>query len=117
MTICLFQLYEQILAENEKLKAQLRDTDLELADLKQQLEKATQVRWAPESVWKHPSVHPLTLAGVFAETGALRRPIPAGDGEKGKGGTRLTSFITNIWAPLLRLSSEMKSGDVGLICV
>lgn len=40
------QLYEQILAENEKLKAQLRDTDLELADLKLQLEKATQVRWA-----------------------------------------------------------------------
>lgn len=37
------QLYEQILAENEKLKAQLRDTDQELADLKLQLEKATQV--------------------------------------------------------------------------
>uniref|UniRef100_A0A3B4DUR9 Protein phosphatase 1 regulatory subunit n=2 Tax=Pygocentrus nattereri TaxID=42514 RepID=A0A3B4DUR9_PYGNA len=37
------KLYEQVLAENEKLKAQLRDTDLELADLKLQLEKATQV--------------------------------------------------------------------------
>ncbi|XP_077956604.1 protein phosphatase 1 regulatory subunit 12A isoform X9 [Gasterosteus aculeatus] len=36
------KLYEQILAENEKLKAQLRDTDLELGDLKLQLEKATQ---------------------------------------------------------------------------
>ncbi|XP_059367312.1 protein phosphatase 1 regulatory subunit 12A-like isoform X1 [Carassius carassius] len=36
------KLYEQILAENEKLKAQLRDTDMELADLKLQLEKATQ---------------------------------------------------------------------------
>ncbi|KAI1882025.1 hypothetical protein AGOR_G00246450 [Albula goreensis] len=36
------KLYEEILAENEKLKAQLRDTDLELADLKLQLEKATQ---------------------------------------------------------------------------
>ncbi|KAG5830356.1 hypothetical protein ANANG_G00309700 [Anguilla anguilla] len=36
------KLYEQILAENEKLKAQIRDTDLELADLKLQLEKATQ---------------------------------------------------------------------------
>ncbi|XP_039617674.1 protein phosphatase 1 regulatory subunit 12A isoform X3 [Polypterus senegalus] len=36
------KLYEQILVENEKLKAQLRDTDLELADLKVQLEKATQ---------------------------------------------------------------------------
>uniref|UniRef100_A0AAR2IR85 Protein phosphatase 1 regulatory subunit n=1 Tax=Pygocentrus nattereri TaxID=42514 RepID=A0AAR2IR85_PYGNA len=36
------KLYEQVLAENEKLKAQLRDTDLELADLKLQLEKATQ---------------------------------------------------------------------------
>lgn len=42
------QLYEQILAENEKLKAQLRDTDLELSDLKLQLEKATQV-WPPPS--------------------------------------------------------------------
>lgn len=41
--IIFLQLYEQILAENEKLKAQLRDTDLELADLKLQLEKATQV--------------------------------------------------------------------------
>lgn len=40
------QLYEQVVAENEKLKAQLRDTDLEQADLKLQLEKATQVRWA-----------------------------------------------------------------------
>ncbi|XP_057711315.1 protein phosphatase 1 regulatory subunit 12A isoform X5 [Corythoichthys intestinalis] len=36
------KLYEQIVAENERLKAQLRDTDLELADLKLQLEKATQ---------------------------------------------------------------------------
>ncbi|KAM6896039.1 protein phosphatase 1 regulatory subunit 12A isoform 3-T3 [Lycodopsis pacificus] len=36
------KLYEQILAENEKLKAQLRDTDVDLADLKLQLEKATQ---------------------------------------------------------------------------
>ncbi|XP_035763782.1 protein phosphatase 1 regulatory subunit 12A-like [Neolamprologus brichardi] len=36
------KLYEQTLADNEKLKAQLRDTDLELADLKLQLEKATQ---------------------------------------------------------------------------
>ncbi|XP_058841636.1 protein phosphatase 1 regulatory subunit 12A isoform X3 [Acipenser ruthenus] len=38
------KLYEQILAENEKLKAQLRDTDLQLADLKLQLEKTTQER-------------------------------------------------------------------------
>ncbi|XP_016331240.1 protein phosphatase 1 regulatory subunit 12A-like [Sinocyclocheilus anshuiensis] len=36
------KLCEQILAENEKLKAQLRDTELELANLKLQLEKATQ---------------------------------------------------------------------------
>ncbi|XP_048861801.1 protein phosphatase 1 regulatory subunit 12A isoform X5 [Brienomyrus brachyistius] len=36
------KLYIQILAENEKLKAQLRDTNLELANLKLQLEKATQ---------------------------------------------------------------------------
>lgn len=37
------QLYEQILAENEKLKAQLHDTNMELTDLKLQLEKTTQV--------------------------------------------------------------------------
>uniref|UniRef100_G3RY94 Protein phosphatase 1 regulatory subunit n=1 Tax=Gorilla gorilla gorilla TaxID=9595 RepID=G3RY94_GORGO len=37
------KLYEQILAENEKLKAQLHDTNMELTDLKLQLEKATQV--------------------------------------------------------------------------
>ncbi|XP_061107180.1 protein phosphatase 1 regulatory subunit 12A isoform X1 [Conger conger] len=36
------KLYEQIVAENEKLKAQLRDTDLERSGLKLQLEKATQ---------------------------------------------------------------------------
>ncbi|MEE6480689.1 hypothetical protein FKM82_012650 [Ascaphus truei] len=36
------KLYEQITAENEKLKAQLHDTNLELTDLKLQLEKATQ---------------------------------------------------------------------------
>lgn len=44
------QLYEQILAENEKLKAQLRDTELELSDLKLQLEKATQVSSFSERV-------------------------------------------------------------------
>ncbi|XP_058273105.1 protein phosphatase 1 regulatory subunit 12A isoform X10 [Hemibagrus wyckioides] len=38
------KLYEQIQAENEKLKSQLRDTHLELDDLKRQLERATQVR-------------------------------------------------------------------------
>lgn len=37
------KLYEQILGENEKLKAQLRHTDLELSELKLQLERATQV--------------------------------------------------------------------------
>ncbi|KAE8615718.1 hypothetical protein XENTR_v10008592 [Xenopus tropicalis] len=36
------KLYEQIIAENEKLKAQLHDTNLELTELKLQLEKATQ---------------------------------------------------------------------------
>lgn len=36
------KLYEQILNENEKLKAQLHDTNMELTDLKLQLEKATQ---------------------------------------------------------------------------
>ncbi|KAB0342425.1 hypothetical protein FD754_019351 [Muntiacus muntjak] len=36
------KLYEQILAENEKLKAQLHDTNMELTDFKLQLEKATQ---------------------------------------------------------------------------
>uniref|UniRef100_A0A8I5ZQF4 Protein phosphatase 1 regulatory subunit n=1 Tax=Rattus norvegicus TaxID=10116 RepID=A0A8I5ZQF4_RAT len=42
------KLYEQILAENEKLKAQLHDTNMELTDLKLQLEKATQERRALE---------------------------------------------------------------------
>uniref|UniRef100_A0A8C3QSE6 Protein phosphatase 1 regulatory subunit n=1 Tax=Cyanoderma ruficeps TaxID=181631 RepID=A0A8C3QSE6_9PASS len=36
------KLYEQTLAENEKLKAQLHDTNMELTDLKLQLEKTTQ---------------------------------------------------------------------------
>ncbi|XP_034258639.1 protein phosphatase 1 regulatory subunit 12A isoform X1 [Pantherophis guttatus] len=36
------KLYEQIITENEKLKAQLHDTNMELTDLKLQLEKATQ---------------------------------------------------------------------------
>ncbi|NXN50265.1 MYPT1 phosphatase, partial [Rynchops niger] len=36
------KLYEQILAENEKLKAQLHDTNMELTELKLQLEKTTQ---------------------------------------------------------------------------
>ncbi|XP_063783454.1 protein phosphatase 1 regulatory subunit 12A isoform X2 [Pseudophryne corroboree] len=36
------KLYEQIVAENEKLKAQLHDTNMELTELKLQLEKATQ---------------------------------------------------------------------------
>ncbi|KAL6029977.1 hypothetical protein STEG23_013039, partial [Scotinomys teguina] len=36
------KLYEQILAENEKLRAQLHDTNMELTDLKLQLEKAAQ---------------------------------------------------------------------------
>ncbi|XP_069620613.1 protein phosphatase 1 regulatory subunit 12A isoform X2 [Ranitomeya imitator] len=36
------KLYEQIMVENEKLKAQLHDTNLELTELKLQLEKATQ---------------------------------------------------------------------------
>ncbi|XP_059508576.1 protein phosphatase 1 regulatory subunit 12A isoform X3 [Stegostoma tigrinum] len=36
------KLYEQFLAENEKLKASLHDTNLELNELKVQLEKATQ---------------------------------------------------------------------------
>ncbi|KFP22110.1 Protein phosphatase 1 regulatory subunit 12A, partial [Egretta garzetta] len=36
------KLYEQILAENEKLKAELHDTNMELTDLKLQLEKTTQ---------------------------------------------------------------------------
>ncbi|XP_058424711.1 protein phosphatase 1 regulatory subunit 12A isoform X3 [Diceros bicornis minor] len=42
------KLYEQILAENEKLKAQLHDTNMELTDLKLQLEKAAQERRALE---------------------------------------------------------------------
>lgn len=55
------QLYEQILAENEKLKAQLRDTDLELADLKLQLEKATQVFTVKNLLFVLFFVYPLGL--------------------------------------------------------
>lgn len=36
------KLYEQIISENEKLKMQLHDTNMELTELKLQLEKATQ---------------------------------------------------------------------------
>lgn len=78
-----FQLYEQILAENEKLKAQLRDTDLELGDLKLQLEKATQVN--PGRAPLQPSTSPsaslvtflLPLSSSAAEAGALCRPVTA----------------------------------------
>lgn len=68
------QLYEQILAENEKLKAQLRDTDLELADLKLQLEKATQVR---AECPHHPHLcrgwdTSLIVSAVLSEAGTLR---------------------------------------------
>lgn len=45
------QLYEQILAENEKLKAQLHDTNMELTDLKLQLEKTTQVCQKQKSMY------------------------------------------------------------------
>uniref|UniRef100_A0A8C0KTS7 Protein phosphatase 1 regulatory subunit n=1 Tax=Canis lupus dingo TaxID=286419 RepID=A0A8C0KTS7_CANLU len=45
------KLYEQILAENEKLKAQLHDTNMELTDLKLQLEKATQVCKTSPVTW------------------------------------------------------------------
>lgn len=45
------QLYEQILAENEKLKAQLHDTNMELTDLKLQLEKTTQVCMKQKSMY------------------------------------------------------------------
>lgn len=67
------QLYEQILAENEKLKAQLRDTDLELADLKLQLEKAAQVqaaRRAPAATVGARFLNP--FSAVVSEAGALR---------------------------------------------
>lgn len=95
------QLYEQILAENEKLKAQLRDTDLELADLKLQLEKATQVhmsahcfRWSPLMI---PDKSTHFCFFLFAEAGTLCRPITAWDGEKGNDGTRLlTDFLINL---------------------
>lgn len=45
------QLYEEILAENEKLKAQLHDTNMELTDLKLQLEKTTQVCMKQKSMY------------------------------------------------------------------
>uniref|UniRef100_A0A8C5FG87 Protein phosphatase 1 regulatory subunit n=1 Tax=Gadus morhua TaxID=8049 RepID=A0A8C5FG87_GADMO len=76
------KLYEQILAENEKLKAQLRDTDLELADLKLQLEKATAERRALERKISEMEEELKTLPDLKAdnqrlkdENGALIRVI------------------------------------------
>uniref|UniRef100_A0A8C1STH3 Protein phosphatase 1 regulatory subunit n=1 Tax=Cyprinus carpio TaxID=7962 RepID=A0A8C1STH3_CYPCA len=76
------KLYEQILAENEKLKAQLRDTELELADLKLQLEKATQERRALERKISEMEEELKTLPDLKAdnqrlkdENGALIRVI------------------------------------------
>uniref|UniRef100_A0A452IRJ5 Protein phosphatase 1 regulatory subunit n=1 Tax=Gopherus agassizii TaxID=38772 RepID=A0A452IRJ5_9SAUR len=40
----LFQLYEDALSENQKLKSKLQEAQLELADIKSKLEKAAQVR-------------------------------------------------------------------------
>lgn len=42
-----FQLYESALSENQKLKSKLQEAQLELADIKSKLEKATQVRQKP----------------------------------------------------------------------
>uniref|UniRef100_A0A6Q2YZ02 Protein phosphatase 1 regulatory subunit n=1 Tax=Esox lucius TaxID=8010 RepID=A0A6Q2YZ02_ESOLU len=76
------KLYEQILAENEKLKAQLHDTDLELTDLKLQLEKATQERRALERKISEMEEELKTLPDLKAdnqrlkdENGALIRVI------------------------------------------
>uniref|UniRef100_A0A672R3P3 Protein phosphatase 1 regulatory subunit n=1 Tax=Sinocyclocheilus grahami TaxID=75366 RepID=A0A672R3P3_SINGR len=76
------KLYEQILAENEKLKAQLRGTELELADLKLQLEKATQERRALERKISEMEEELKTLPDLKAdnqrlkdENGALIRVI------------------------------------------
>uniref|UniRef100_A0A3B1KCX2 Protein phosphatase 1 regulatory subunit n=1 Tax=Astyanax mexicanus TaxID=7994 RepID=A0A3B1KCX2_ASTMX len=76
------KLYEQVLAENEKLKAQLRDTDLELAGLKLQLEKATQERRALERKISEMEEELKTLPDLKAdnqrlkdENGALIRVI------------------------------------------
>lgn len=43
----IFQLYESALSENQKLKSKLQEAQLELADIKSKLEKATQVRQKP----------------------------------------------------------------------
>uniref|UniRef100_A0A8C8ERK3 Protein phosphatase 1 regulatory subunit n=1 Tax=Oncorhynchus tshawytscha TaxID=74940 RepID=A0A8C8ERK3_ONCTS len=63
------KLYEQILAENEKLKSQLRDTDLQLNDLKLQLEKATQrqERFADRSQLEMEK-RPVSLSFVLFQT-------------------------------------------------
>jgi len=40
-------LYESALSENQKLKSKLQEAQLELADIKSKLEKASQVRQKP----------------------------------------------------------------------
>ncbi|TUC19547.1 Protein phosphatase 1 regulatory subunit 12A [Bagarius yarrelli] len=76
------KLYEQIQAENEKLKSQLHDTHLELEDLKRQLEKATQERRALERKISEMEEELKTLPDLKAdnqrlkdENGALIRVI------------------------------------------
>lgn len=105
------QLYEQILAENEKLKAQLRDTDLELADLKLQLEKATQVRWALDRFSRSVLIRQrfltsrLTCTSLIAEAGTLCRSITAWDGEKGND-CLITLFATALLKTCLKFISN-----------
>ncbi|XP_046728682.1 protein phosphatase 1 regulatory subunit 12A isoform X3 [Silurus meridionalis] len=73
------KLYEQIQAENEKLKSQLHDTHLELDDLKRQLEKATQRQerllidhsWR----WRKGLQAGLSTGSVRSERRALERKI------------------------------------------
>ncbi|KAF7693757.1 hypothetical protein HF521_007510 [Silurus meridionalis] len=78
------KLYEQIQAENEKLKSQLHDTHLELDDLKRQLEKATQVRGLQRQErllidhswrWRKGLQAGLSTGSVRSERRALERKI------------------------------------------
>ncbi|XP_078530366.1 protein phosphatase 1 regulatory subunit 12A isoform X4 [Lissotriton helveticus] len=63
------KLYEQIIAENEKLKMQLHDTNMELTELKLQLEKATQrqERFADRSLLEMEKMERRTLERRISE--------------------------------------------------
>ncbi|XP_078530367.1 protein phosphatase 1 regulatory subunit 12A isoform X5 [Lissotriton helveticus] len=72
------KLYEQIIAENEKLKMQLHDTNMELTELKLQLEKATQrqERFADRSLLEMEKMERRTLERRISEMEEELKMLP-----------------------------------------